>query len=186
MNLVFFLEEPSARAMLKGLLPRLLPCQVDVRYIVFEGKQDLHKNIVRRLRKWRAPDSAFVVLRDQDSGDCSAVKHGLEKKCREAGRSEAVVRIACREPESWYFGDLAAVERGLGLSNLVRYGSIRKYRVPDEIHAPGDELRKISHCTYQKVSRSRAIGPELSPDSNRSHSFGVFVEGIRRIIEGEV
>ncbi len=28
MNLVFFLEEPSAREMLKGLLPRLLGAQV--------------------------------------------------------------------------------------------------------------------------------------------------------------
>lgn len=35
---VFFLEELSARAMLEGLLPRIVPQSVDVRYIVFEGK----------------------------------------------------------------------------------------------------------------------------------------------------
>lgn len=179
---MFLLEEPSAREMLKGLLPRLLPCPVNVRYIVFEGKQDLHKNIIRRLRGWQVPDTVFVVLRDQDSADCSTVKRELEKKCREAGRPDALVRIACRELESWYFGDLAAVENGLGLSNLARYGRQNKYRIPDEIHSPGNELRKISRCVYQKVSGSRAIGPELSVDSNRSHSFGVFVEGIRRTV----
>ena len=73
MNLVFFLEEPSAREMLKGLLPRVLPDVISFRYLVFEGKQDLEKNIVRRLRGWRAPNSVFIVLRDQDAGDCSAI-----------------------------------------------------------------------------------------------------------------
>ena len=181
---MFLLEEPSAREMLKGLLPRLLPYPVNIRYVVFEGKQDLHKNIIRRLRGWRTPDSVFVVLRDQDSADCSTVKQELEDKCREAGRPEALVRIACRELESWYFGDLSAVENGLGLSNLARYGRQEKYRIPDSIHSPGNELRTISRCAYQKLSGSRAIGPELSLDSNRSHSFGVFVDGIRRAVLG--
>ncbi len=60
MNLVFLLEEPSAREMLKGLLPRVLPAAVQPRYVVFEGKQDLEKNMIRRLRGWRAPNSVFV------------------------------------------------------------------------------------------------------------------------------
>ena len=182
MNLVFLLEEPSAREMLKGLLPRVLPPSVQPRYVVFEGKQDLERNIIRRLRGWRAPDSVFVVLRDQDAADCRAVKRALASKCREAGRPETIVRIACRELESWYFGDLAAVSLGLGISNLARYAKQRKYRVPDAIHSPGNELKRISRNAYQKVSGSRAIGLELSPDFNRSHSFGVFVEGVRRAV----
>jgi hypothetical protein len=39
--LVLLLEEPSARDLLEGLLPRLLPEEVHVQYLVFEGKQDL-------------------------------------------------------------------------------------------------------------------------------------------------
>ena len=70
----------------------------------------------------------------------------------------------------------------LGLPNLVRYARQKKYRIPDTIHSPGNELRKISHNTYQKVAGSRAIGPRLSPDTNRSHSFGVFIESIRRAV----
>ena len=186
MNLVFFLEEPSAREMLKGLLPRLLPWSVNVRYIVFEGKQDLHKNIRRRLQGWRVPDSVFVVLRDQDAGDCRAVKQALKRLCQQAGRTDVLVRIACRELESWYFGDLAAVERGLGVDDLVRYGQQRKYRVPDHILSPGSELQKISRAAYQKVAGSRAIGRGLSTNANRSHSFHVFVEGVRRVVGIEV
>lgn len=36
--LVCFLEETSAKEMLKGILPRLLPDDIEPRYIVFEGK----------------------------------------------------------------------------------------------------------------------------------------------------
>lgn len=186
MNLVFFLEEPSAREMLKGLIPRMFPFPMDVRYVVFEGKQDLDRNIARRLRGWRDPNSILVVMRDQDAADCTNVKRSLVWKCQDAGRADTVVRIACRELESWYFGDLAAVESGLGISDLVRHGRKRKYRVPDDIHSPAVELAKITGNAYQKVSGSRAIGPVLSMESNKSHSFGVFVEGIRRVVRNAV
>ena len=99
-------------------------------------------------------------------------------KCREAGKPEAVVRIVCRELESWYFGDLAAVGHILERPDLIRYGRKKKYRIPDAIHSPSRELHKITDAAYQKVASSRAIGPELSVDGNRSHSFRVFVESI--------
>lgn len=40
-TLLFLLEEPSARDLLEGLLPRLLHGRAISRYLVFEGKQDL-------------------------------------------------------------------------------------------------------------------------------------------------
>ena len=54
MELVFFLEEPSAKAMLQGIIPRLLP-GIETRYIGFEGKQDLEKRLPIRLRAWHNP-----------------------------------------------------------------------------------------------------------------------------------
>ena len=166
--------------MLEGLAPRIVPDTVAVRYIVFEGKQDLERNIVRRIRFWRAPDTAFIVLRDQDSGDCHLLKRRLVSLCRQAGRDDTVVRIACRELESWYFGDLRAVEDGLKLTNLQRYGRSRKYRIADEIGSPARELVRITGGGYQKIDGSRAIGPHLSAGANTSRSFQVFVEGVRR------
>jgi len=70
-TLVFFLEELSAKALLEGLLPRMLPMdQLLLRFVVFEGKQDMEKQLARRMRLWRTPNSYFIVLRDQDSSDC--------------------------------------------------------------------------------------------------------------------
>jgi hypothetical protein len=104
-TLVFLLEEPSARDLLVGLLPRLLPPTFQVQYLVFEGKQDLEKQLVAKLRGWRAPHSAFVVLRDQDAADCHAVKRKLSDLVKLSGRTPTLVRVACRELESWFVGD---------------------------------------------------------------------------------
>lgn len=166
--------------MLKGLAPRIVPETVAIRYIVFEGKQDLERNIGRRIRFWRAPNTAFIVLRDQDSSDCQLLKRRLISICREAGRSDTVVRIACRELESWYFGDLRAVEEGLRVEDLQRHGRSSKYRIADEIGSPARELGRITGGKYQKIDGSRAIGPLLSTNANTSRSFQVFVEGVRR------
>ena len=71
-TIVFLLEEASAREMLKGLLPQILPSGFDVKFIVFEGKQHLDKELERKLRGWRLPNSTFIVLRDQDAQDNAA------------------------------------------------------------------------------------------------------------------
>lgn len=181
-TLVILLEEPSAREMLTGLLPRILSPDVDVHYLVFQGKQDLEKKLVRRIKGWRIPQTAFVVLRDQDSAQCEQVKEKLVDLCRTAGRPDILVRIACRELESWYFGDLSVVEAGLKVSGLSPLSAKAKYRNPDAIVNPASELRKITQGTYQKLSGSRAIGTLLSPEHNTSHSFRQFVEGVRRTV----
>ena len=185
MNVAFFLEELSAREMLNGLLPRILPPQVTVRYVVFQGKHDLDNNLVRKLRGWQTPNTMFVVLQDQDGANCVALKQRLRRQCDDAGKPDAVVRIVCRELESWYFGyfgDLQAVEQGLELHNMRRHARHSKYRVPDSIHSPASELKKITHGAYQKVGGSRAIGHRMSLEGNTSHSFGVFVEAVRRLV----
>lgn len=48
-TMVFFLEEPSAKEMLAGVLPRILPDDIQIRYLVFRGKQDLEKNLQKKL-----------------------------------------------------------------------------------------------------------------------------------------
>jgi len=180
-ELVFFLEERSARAMLEGLIPRLVPSGVSVRYVVFQGKQDLDRQLIRRLRGYQAPNARFMVLRDKDAADCHAVKAGLVEKCREANRPDALVRIACHELESWYLADLAAVEQALGISGVAASQNKRKYRSPDELANAAEELVKITRLRYQKVGGSRAIGPHLDLDNQRSRSFAVFIAGIRKL-----
>lgn len=108
-HLVFLLEEPSAQDALQAWLPSWLPAGVTPHFIVFSGKQDLEKQMVLKMRHWLLPNSQFLVLRDQDSGDCKVVKAGLAARCAEAGRPDAVVRVACRELESFFIGDWQAV-----------------------------------------------------------------------------
>ena len=76
-HLVFLLEEPSAQDALQVWVPQWLPAGVTPHYLVFQGKQDLEKRMVLRMRHWLLPDSRFLVMRDQDSGDCKAVKAAL-------------------------------------------------------------------------------------------------------------
>ena len=179
-QLVFFLEEPSAEAMLQGFLPKILPEGLSYRCIVFEGKQDLDKQLLRRIRGYQVPDARFVILRDQDSSDCKKIKDILLKKCKEAGRCDVLIRIACHELESWYLADLVAVERGLGQSGLSRYQNKRKFFSPDDYPFPSQTLKSIVPA-YQKVSGSRAIGQHLFVENNRSRSFFAFVAGIRHL-----
>ena len=178
-ELVFLLEEPSAEAMLAGLLPKIIPDFIHYRCIVFEGKQDLERQMVRRMRGYRVPGARFVVLRDQDTGDCLPVKARLVAKCAEARKPDAVVRIACHELESWYLADLAAVEAGLEVSGLARQQGRNPYRTPDALPSPARKLTEIAP-TYQKVGGSRAIGPHLDPQNTRSKSFHHFVRAVQK------
>jgi len=181
-HLVFLLEEPSAKAMLEGLLPRLLPDDVFPKYIVFEGKSDLEKQLERKLNGWLAPNSLFVVLRDQDSGDCVEIKNRLVQKCRRAKKTTALVRIACQALESWYLGDLAAVEKALQIRNLGRQQTTRKYRLPDNLGQPDEELARLTNGRYQKIAGSRDIGPHLALEGNLSSSFQVFLTGLKKLL----
>ena len=184
-HIVFFLEEPSAKEMISGLLPRLQD-NLDYRCIVFEGKQDLERNLVKKMRVYNVPDSKFIILRDQDAGDCKKIKANLEELCNKAKKKNFFVRIACRELESWYLADLKAVEEGLQLTGIGKSQNKKKYRKPDLLHSPSNELERLTKGQYQKVSGSRAIGPFLDCNNNRSNSFRVFVDGIKKLLKNNV
>ncbi len=180
-TLVFLLEEPSAKDLLEGLLPALLPLdEITVRYLVFEGKRDLESKMARRLRSWRAPDSRFVVLRDQDAGDCKRVKARLQELADQGDRPEALIRVACRELESWILGDWEAVGEAYDRPNLRRQKDKARYRNPDELSNPAHELRKFIP-DYRKRDGARRLGKLLHPDRNTSPSFKVFCQGVRRV-----
>lgn len=178
MNVVFLLEEPSMKAFLTGLLPRILPANVTFQLVAHEGKSDLEKSVPRKLRGWKTPDTCFVVVRDQDSGDCQTIKDRLVTSCAEAGRPDSLVRIACRELESWFLGDLATVEQVFGVPGLGKRQEKTKFRSPDKLGNPSRELESLVPG-YRKVGGARALGPALALEANRSHSFGVFVSGVR-------
>jgi hypothetical protein len=64
-ELVFLLEEPSAKAMIEGILRKIiLEANIVVRYIVFEGKQDLEKQITPEndIAKFQYLDFELILI----------------------------------------------------------------------------------------------------------------------------
>ncbi len=178
---VFLVEEPSMDAMLRGLLPRLFPDWIegtDWLCVAHEGKSALERAIPGKLRAWREPGVRFVVVRDKDCADCYDVKRRLIALCAEGGRPDTLIRIPCHELEAWYLGDLAAVAQAFDAHSVAGHQNSTKFRDPDRLSNATQELRRLVP-EYGKVSGSRLLGPLLRIDANRSHSFRVFVEGLR-------
>jgi Domain of unknown function (DUF4276) len=179
-HLVCLLEEPSAQDALQHWLPDWLPGEVQFHFIVFQGKQDLERNMVRRIRFWLKPDSRFLVLRDQDSADCRTVKKALAARCAEAGRNDSIVRVACTELESFFLGDWQAVAQAYNKPALARLAAKAVYRDPDRIGSPSAEL--LRHIpSYQKRDGARRIAPYVDPRRNASGSFQALHRAVLRL-----
>lgn len=181
-HVVFLLEEPSAEDFLKGILPTILPAGITAHFLVFEGKQDLEKQLTRRLKGWLLPKSRFIVMRDQDSGECSVIKQRLIKLCTDAGKTGVIVRIACRELESFFVGDWQAIADAFGKPSLAAHGRASKYRTPDALGSPSLEIKRIIPG-YQKRDGARRIAPHLYPERNRSKSFQVLYRTLCQLSE---
>ncbi len=168
-TLVCLLEEKSAKAMLEIILPKLL-FNINFKYITFSGKQDLLKNIRLKLKNYRTPETVFLIMCDKDSQDCRMLKRKIEQSI--PAHKKAKIRIACHELESFYLGDLQAVDKAFGL-NLARYQKTTKYRNPDDlIVKPAEKLKILTQEKYQKIQGSRLIAQHLKLDnSNQSVSF---------------
>jgi len=186
-ELVFLLEERSSKALLESLLPRCLSTEIRFRLVPFEGKQDLERQLERRIRAYQNPHARFIVLRDQDSHpDCKKLKKSLSDYCKKSGRVQhCLVRIACQELETFYLADLGAVEKALMLDKLAAQQNTRKFRDPDRLGNPSRELRSLTKNRYEKVAGSREIGKQLDLENHRSPSFRNLIAGIRRM-EGEL
>jgi hypothetical protein len=175
-KLVFLLEERSMKVLLDGILPRLFP-GIQFRCIPHEGKQDLEKSIPRKLRAWREPGVRFIVVRDNDNVDCIFLKESLRELCKDAGRTDSLVRIACQELEAWYFGEPQSLATAYNRPELVKIANKARYRDPDSIRKPSEELSKLIP-EFQKVSGARRMSEFLQGTNNSSPSFQVFYQGI--------
>lgn len=184
LTLTCLLEEQSARELLQNLLPRILPNEISIKYIVFQGKRDLKRDVEKKLRGWNTPNTVFLILLDQDRENCITLKKEIMQKAVNAGKAEnTCVRIACRELESFYLGDLEALEKALKLTKLAKLQDKKEYRDPDNLgRKPSEALMKISKRKYSKVKSSRILGTILDIDEkNRSKSYKQLLLGVKKI-----
>lgn len=181
-RIVFLLEEPSMKILLQGLLPRLFPGWVEHEHflcIAHEGKSDLDKSIPRKLKAWRIPGDRFVILRDNDNGDCLDLKTRLLKVCDASGRPDTLVRLVCQELESWYIGDLVATYAAFD-ATLDVPALHKRYAAPDSWEKPSKELERLLP-QFQKGSGARRMAQHLREAGNLSHSYNVFIGGLKRL-----
>lgn len=182
-ELVVLLEEPSAKELLEVIIPKINPNLI-FRCIVFQGKQDLEKNISKKIKGYQNEDARFLVIRDKDSSDCIKVKNQLIQKCNESGKTKYKVRILCYELETIYLADLKAVEKGLKIKNLTSLQEKKIYRQPDIFPNPKKTLRELAikhKGMYFDIAGSRAIAPFLDLNNKRSSSFKNLINAIAEL-----
>lgn len=141
------------KTLLDALLPRIFP-GLPFLCVPHEGKQDLDRSIPRKLKAWREPGVRFIVVRDNDGQDCVALKRRLVTLCRDAGREDTLVRIACQELEAWYLGEPRALAVAFGDDRLRTLAAKARYRDPDLVLRPSVELRTLVP-EYQVVPAGR-------------------------------
>jgi len=177
-------EEPSMEECLKVLLPKIVPpnWRLDENYFIrkHRGKADLQKSIPNKVSvydNWHEP-VAIIILHDQDSSDCQALKKELLGKCGNHS-VPVLIRIVCRELESWYLGDLPAIEKAYPEFKCSKFRGKAPFRNPDILYAK-DKLKRI-FPRYREISSSREISRYMDIANNKSVSFNRFVSGVESI-----
>jgi len=178
---VFLLEEPSMKEFLMIFLPKIIPQPYNFQCISHNGKRVLRKSIPVKTKGWMEPDVQFIIVQDKDSNDCIKLKKEIYNLICTTKRSNTLIRIVCTELESWYLGDLDAVEKGFCI-NLSGHKSKAIFRNPDSVANAKQELKKIVPL-YQPISGSKTIAPFMNISNNKSHSFNVFVHGVKRLFQ---
>jgi hypothetical protein len=180
-KLVFLLEEQSMKEVLAVILPKILPMTFTFQCVHHNGKSALRKSIPIKTKGWRKPDVQFVIVHDKNSSDCKKLKEELYNLIDSTRRVNSLIRIVCTELESWFLGDLNAIEKGYHI-NLSAHKTKAIFREPDIISNAKQALKKLVPA-YQPISGSNAIAQFMDITKNNSHSFNVFISGIKKLIQ---
>jgi len=189
MRYIFFLvEEPSIKPVIDSIVTKIVdPNSEWYEVKIHQGKQDLRKalkSVVPTLSK--VPNVRIMVLQDQDQYDCEELKNELLNEIEKHCECPFKIRIVCRELESWFLGDLEAVQEAFPRFRYNQYISGSKFRNPDLVQNPHLELLKIipeysGLKTLPKVQTSEKISPYLNVNRNRSVSFKHFYNAIKEL-----
>lgn len=177
MTLVILTEEPSMKEALKAVLKTL--GIDDYTIISHQGVSDLERSLPIKLKAWRDPNAKFLILRDNDMGDCKARKRKLLQIILRTGKEDvSKVRIVCQELEAWFVGDVNALESS-GYFTKTIPTRLRRCD-PDQREKPSRDLGGLRKG-YGKVLGAKKIAPHLDVNNNRSASFNVTIAAIREL-----
>ena len=136
--------------------------------------------------------AAVVVVVDADDRDCVAFKRelrGVLEAC--TPRPRTLFRIAIEESEAWLLGDRAAVKQAYpdakdSVLNRYEQDSIcGTWEVlADAVHPGGSGKLRAKGFPAKGIAKcgwAEKISPCMNVDENRSPSFRVFRDGVRKL-----
>jgi hypothetical protein len=92
-----------------------------------------------------------------------------------------MVRIACKELENWYLGDVAAIESVYPETKASALANKSKFRNPDLLNG-ADEMAKMTK-NFAKTYTAREIPRYLDVNNNKSSSFNHTINAIKMLCE---
>ena len=158
------------------------PYDIKMHFRAADGYPDVVRLAERTVATWRKPHTRFLVMCDQDNADCKERKQRIIERVAATRRGAVDVRIVCRQLETWYLGDLAAlVAARPKLAAFARSSTVRGQ--PDLIVAPAKLIEaQLAEGRLRKRALARDVGLHARTDANRSHSFNVFADKLREIL----
>lgn len=185
--LEILVEEPSMKNALEIILPQILPEGYQLGKNSFirphQGKSDLQKSIPKKVTAYQhfPKPVLLIVIQDQDSNDCKELKKGLIELIVNINPKQShLVRIACKELENFYLGDMLAIEAVYPTFNAKDQQRKAKYRNPDNIFAAYDLGQQIK--IFSKGYASKNIPNHMNLDRNLSPSFNQLISGVRNFL----
>ncbi len=178
----------SEITILEILLPKVLPPDVSFTIYAHEGKQDLEHALQKTVPTIsKIPGARVLVTRDQDSADCKEVKQHLLGLLALKVACDYKVRVVCRELESWYLGDLDAVEQAYPRFKAEQHRSKADFRNVDALAKPSETLKRLLPDYQQakylpKLEVAKRIGESMDPSRNTSTSFMYMLQAVEDLV----
>ena len=172
----------------------------NLRKLPNRGTRILLEHLLRLIRgygKSLDESSSVVVVVDLDDRDCMAFKAELLDVLEACNpRPRTLFRIAIEESEAWLLGDREALKTAYP---NAKAGALSAYeqdsicgtweRLADAVHRGGAAALKRAGwraAGTAKCEWADKIGAHMNPDRNRSKSFQVFRDGVRKLASLDV
>jgi hypothetical protein len=193
MHIEFLVEEASTEIALKEIVPKIIGNVHTFKIHNFQNKDRLLKRLPERMKAYAnfiPDDLRIVILVDEDRSNCQELKKKLCDATSIVTQKKGNIvlhRIVVEELESWFIGDVAAI-RAEYEKIPASLSKQAKFRDPDAIKGGTWEeldkiLKKYGYETgLQKMDFAQKVSPHMDVENNKSRSFQVFRDGLRRMI----
>jgi hypothetical protein len=181
---VIFVEEESAKIDVDVLAQRILSDR-SVKVLSHEGKSDLKSSFPRKIGSWQHPARVpFIVLHDNDGGDCEKLKKRLIGLVPPQRRPRTHIRIVMQCLECWYLADPRALAKADLIKSAKAEDMLRaaRFRDPDRLVSAKQEFFRL-HDQPGQLALARAIAPYLDIGNQRSRSFALFVRTLQNLVD---